>query len=326
MKIKQYVSLILNGIKRNLAKVSFIRKDYENPEVHFFTIVINGMPFISSHIHTFNQLNFKWHWHIIEGMAAHVHDTAWSLGQGGTITDDMHRDGFSLDGTSEYIDKIVEQYPENVSVYRPTNKLFWDGKVEMCNTVLEHLPHQCLLWQIDVDEFWNASQIKILRDLFIAKPSVTAAWFYCNFFVGPSLRITSLNTYGNRLRYEWIRVWQYHRGMFWSKHEPPTLCMKTFMGPCDTAKINPIMQNETDASGLRFNHYAYVLTEQLTFKEKYYGYKNALQHWNKLQEQKDFPVYLKDFFPWVQDDAVVEKDSLNSFNVNNLHSSNDRSI
>ena len=35
--------------------------------VHFFTIVLNGMPFIRHHIEQFCQLPFRWHWHIVEG-------------------------------------------------------------------------------------------------------------------------------------------------------------------------------------------------------------------------------------------------------------------
>lgn len=47
--------------------------------IHFLTIVLNGEPFIRYHIEVFKQLPFKWHWHIVEGVAALKHDTAWSL-------------------------------------------------------------------------------------------------------------------------------------------------------------------------------------------------------------------------------------------------------
>ena len=45
--------------------------------IHFFTIVLNGQPFIRYHIEVFKQLPFPWHWHIVEGVAELTHDTAW---------------------------------------------------------------------------------------------------------------------------------------------------------------------------------------------------------------------------------------------------------
>src|SRR5438874_9967466 len=37
--------------------------------VHFFTIVLNGEPFIRYHLDVFRALPVRWHWHIIEGVA-----------------------------------------------------------------------------------------------------------------------------------------------------------------------------------------------------------------------------------------------------------------
>ena len=54
-----------------------------------------------------------------------------------------------------------------------------------------------------------------------------------------------------------------------------------------------------------FQHFAYVLPEQLSFKETYYGYRGALACWQRLQEQKQFPLFLRDFFPWVGDQTTV---------------------
>jgi hypothetical protein len=312
----KYLKNALDIIRNHLAKVYFKHLKYEELEVHFFTIVVNGMPFIKWHINIFNQMKLKWHWHIVEGIAEHRKDTAWSLKYGAKIIDDMHKSGLSTDGTSEYLDELSLSYPHNIHVYRPYNEKFWNGKVEMCNVFLNRLPDTCLLWQIDVDEFWDSGQIETVHELFIKKPHKTTAWFFCNFFVGPDLMITSKDTYGNYSHYEWIRVWRFHRGMFWLRHEPPTLCINTILGPCDIANIDPISHDETESLGLRFDHYAYVLPEQLRFKEKYYGLKNALEYWLKLQNQTEFPVLLKNYFPWVRDDAIVEKRTPKSINQN----------
>ncbi len=55
----------------------------------------------------------------------------------------------------------------------------------------------------------------------------------------------------------------------------------------------------------KFNHYAYATEAQVAYKEKFYGYKGLLEGWLRLQEQRMFPVFLRDFFPQVKDDAMV---------------------
>ena len=77
--------------------------------IHFFTIVLNGEPFIRYHIDVFRTLDCDWHWHVVEGVASLVHDTAWSTVTGGHISPEIHRHGRSSDGTSEYLDALVQQ-------------------------------------------------------------------------------------------------------------------------------------------------------------------------------------------------------------------------
>src|SRR5215469_14806333 len=73
--------------------------------IHFFTIVLNGEPFIRYHEEVFRRLTMPWHWHVIEGVALLRHDTAWSLAGGGHIPADFHDRGRSRDGTSAYLDE-----------------------------------------------------------------------------------------------------------------------------------------------------------------------------------------------------------------------------
>ena len=70
--------------------------------VHFFTIVLNGEPFIRYHLDVFRRLPFPWRWHIVEGVASLVHDTAWSVEAGGRIDHAMHSGGLSIDGTTAW--------------------------------------------------------------------------------------------------------------------------------------------------------------------------------------------------------------------------------
>ncbi len=270
--------------------------------VHFFTIVLNGQPFIRHHIEQLRQLPFRWHWHIVEGVAELNHDTAWSKAAGGKIPASLHRAGLSADGTTEYLDALQKEFPEHVTIYRPAAGRFWDGKREMVNAPLAHIHEPCLLWQVDADELWTTSQIIRTRSLFLAHPENTAALFHCEYFVGPKLVITSRDTYGNHSEFEWLRVWRYEPLDRWAAHEPPRL----HRGEQDVASINAFRQAETEAMGLVFQHYAYATEEQIRFKETYYGYAGATRQWRKLQRAENFPQRLAEHFAWVKDEATVD--------------------
>ncbi len=286
--------------------------------IHFFTIVLNGEPFIRHHIEVLKQLPFRWHWHIVEGVAELKHDTAWSLANGGRIDAGFHRDGRSKDGTTEYLDEIQREFPDRVTIYRKPKGNFWDGKLEMVNAPLINIQESSLLWQVDVDEYWTPGQIETCRRLFLETPDHKAAFFWCHFYVGSELVVTSRDTYGNNSKFEWLRAWRYEPGDRWISHEPPMLAgrwlqfkallrrLRGKRAKVRLAKLKAFSHATTEAHGLVFKHLAYVIPEQLAFKEQYYGYAGALEMWQRLQAQKEFPVKLKDYFEWVKDESLVD--------------------
>lgn len=276
--------------------------------VHFFTIVLNGEPFIRHHLKAFEKLDFSWHWHVVEGVADLKHDTAWSLETGGRIPAQSHQAGRSNDGTCAYLDQLAAEYPDRVTLYRKPPGVFWDGKLEMVNAPLVNIAEPCLLWQIDADELWLTEQLRRGRSLFLEQPEKSAAYYYCHFYVGSALVVTSRDTYGNHTSYEWLRTWRFEPGCRWTAHEPPRLCRREPSGDwLDLAGIDPIRHTETEAAGLVFHHYAYATEAQLRFKEGYYGYRNAVRSWHRLQRSERFPVQLKRYFPWVRDEALVDR-------------------
>ncbi len=274
--------------------------------IHFFTIVLNGMPFIRHHVEVFSRLSVPWTWHIVEGVASLSHDTAWSLENGGRISETLHHNGLSNDGTTEYLNELVEKYPGQVKVYRKTGGEFWNGKREMVNAPLASINEQALLVQVDSDELWSIEQLERLSLAFQERPDKTAAYFFCNYFVGPELIISTRNTYGNNSSYEWLRAWRYLPGSRWQAHEPPRLLAPLGDGRAvDLAQVNPFTHAETESMGLVFQHYAYVTEEQARFKESYYGYADAVARWRRLQTSSHFPVALASYLPWVKDQAQV---------------------
>ncbi|MBX7138302.1 MAG: hypothetical protein K1X83_09985 [Oligoflexia bacterium] len=268
--------------------------------VHFFTIVLNGEPFIRHHIDEFERLKLPWHWHIIEGVASLVKDTSWSVQSGGVVSDTFHRNGLSTDGTTEYLDELKRRYPQNISIYRPPSGKFWDGKVEMCNAPIPAIQQEGLLWQLDSDELWTAEQIEKMAALFEANPDRTGAFCACFYFVGPDRYVESLNAWST-LPQDWPRVWRFKPGMYWATHEPAILVDSQQR---DVMRINPFSRDEMLEAGLAFQHYAYVTEEQLTFKERYYGYANALALWKKLQAAPT-PLILDGYLPWSRNHGTV---------------------
>ncbi|MEG3838990.1 class I SAM-dependent methyltransferase [Microcoleus sp. herbarium14] len=300
----EYSSTLACGQKNSTAFSST-----SSPElpIHFFTIVLNGEPFIEYHIEVFKQLPYKWHWHIVEGVADLKHDTAWSLGNGGRITDEIHSKGRSNDGTTEYLDELAQLYPENVTVYRKPEGIFWEGKREMVNAPLANIREECLLWQVDVDELWTVEQLCTARSMFINNPEKTAAFYWCWYFVGENLVISTRNCYAQNPAQEWLRTWRFKPGCVWVRHEPPILAEHLPDGELrNVAEFNAFRHEETENLGLVFQHFAYVIPEQLKFKEQYYGYTNALLQWTALQQQTKFPVLLREYLGWVQDGTTVD--------------------
>ncbi|MFB2771714.1 glycosyltransferase family 4 protein [Pelatocladus sp. BLCC-F211] len=315
---KNYTLIVQNNFVRNGYSIFKKNENIENYcsayhiaipalPIHFFTIVLNGQPFIRYHIEIFKQLPFKWHWHIVEGVADLKHDTSWSVKLGGCISDEIHRNGRSCDGTTEYLDELAELYPDNITIYRQSEGVFWDGKREMVNAPLANIQEECLLWQIDVDELWTLEQICTAREIFISNPEKTAAFYWCWYFVGEQLIISTRNCYAQNPQQEWLRTWRFKPGYIWAAHEPPVLVEPLADGQYkNIANTNPFLHQETEQHGLVFQHFAYVTQEQLSFKEKYYGYSNAVAQWSFLQKNTKFPILLREYFPWVQDATQVD--------------------
>lgn len=235
-------------------------------------------------------------------------DTAWSLSNGGRITNEIHCKGRSNDGTTEYLDELAQLYPENVTLYRKAEGIFWDGKREMVSAPLANIREECLLWQVDVDELWTVEQLCTARHMFINNPEKTAAFYWCWYFVGENLVISTRNCYAQNPAQEWLRTWRFKPGHVWVRHEPPILAEPLPDGELrNVAAVNPFVHEETEIRGLVFQHFAYAMAKQLQFKEQYYGYSNAVSEWNVLQSQTRFPVRLSQYFSWVQDDTMVDK-------------------
>lgn len=247
--------------------------------LHLVTIVLNGEPYIERHLPVFQSLSIPWTWHIREGAAANTHCTKWCRRQ---------QPGFSTDGTHEYLQTIKDW--GNVEYYGQT---WWDGKVSMFNDVVKHITEPSVLMEVDSDEIWTKEQLEKIVQIFEARPEIGVMQFFCRYFVGPNLITVGENCYGNN-SYEWLRAWRFVPGMLFDSHEPPVLAGN---------RGNMLDRNSTRELGLVFDHFAYATEKQVAYKEIFYSYNGLLKDWKNLQNQKQFPVFLKHFLPQVRDNA-----------------------
>ena len=258
--------------------------------IHFLTIVLDGLPWISMQYPMMRQLPFQWTWSVVEGVAASEKCTSWC----NSIPPRL-----SQDGTTQYLNSL--KFDKRVKVFQREH---WHGKHEMVNTPLKYLKEAGLLWQIDADEVWTPQQVEKVRRMFLQARDRTEANFYCRYFVGPDIITVGHGCYGNNTDYEWKRVWRFQPGMTFTSHEPPRLGSGT--NPV------PFTHAETYAAGLVFDHFAYATEQAVAFKELYYGknsglYKGAVENWKRLQENTVWPIKLKRFLPWVDDKVEAKR-------------------
>jgi hypothetical protein len=244
------------------------------------------MPTLPTLFFTLNRLKVDWVWHISEGPAANVKDTAWCKQQPAR---------YSEDGTHEFL-QMIWNHPR----VRIAGRQMWTGgKVEMVNHSLPNIREESVLLQCDADELWEAWQIEQLVRTFEQLDDVDAASFYCRYFVGVNILSTKTNTYGNNPG-EWRRAWRFRPGDKFISHEPPVM---------SRTPRRTLDREETRDLGLVFDHYSWAFANQVAYKEQFYGYPNALDRWQSLQAQalrNSFPVRLKDYLPWVDPNASAD--------------------
>lgn len=262
------------------------------PVVTFFTIVLDGKPWIEKHYPVFCSLPFPWSWVVVEGVADALACTSWCNRIPGRL---------STDGTTEYLNRIVD---DRVTVLRSE---LWPGKVAMCNAALATIKKPCLLWQVDADELWTSKQIESVVKLFEEHQGKNCAFFWCRYFVGPDVVVSNRGTWGNNPAYEWKRVWRFAPEMKFKTHEPPVIEGKA---------ERPILHADTEKVGAVFDHKAYCTPQQIRFKREFYSglhnpvgskYRNLETGWMRLQENKDWPVQLCRYLPFVPQDTYATR-------------------
>lgn len=286
-------------------------------KIEFFTIVYNGQPWIRGQAEFFRRLvGVDWRWHVVEGLAEHVKDTAWCKEAGGRISDFESRNtNLSTDGTREFLDGLKKEFGDRVLIYRRPGAEPWPGKKAMIDCFLPQLEDGCLLWQLDVDEFWKPDQVLQILAEFEKRLELTAGWFDCDYFFGWDRCSSRPGVFGNFREYEWLRVWRYQKGDSWGSHEPPRLNRNSESGNRkeDVGRINPLIQKETRARGWKFQHYALTDRPQMEFKEIYYGHRGLIAGLDQLEKTGRNEPLARSLFSHIRDKEIGAARTLRTF-------------
>jgi Glycosyl transferase family 2 len=259
-----------------LLKIIIAALNIKSMKLVIFTICLDAEPYIERHLPVFEKLKIPWEWRIAEGTASNTNCTKWCAPQ---------QPGLSMDGTSEYLNKI-SSHP-NVKVFR---RQLWDGKVAMCNACIDDFSAPCVLLQVDSDEFWTTEQLEKIVHKFESNRAAMHAYFFCRYFVGSNIVTVGENCYGNN-RGEWLRAWRFNPGMKFISHEPPNL---------DGNRGAAFSRDETRMAGLVFDHFSWAYEPNVLSKLKFYKYgAHYLSGWKQLQANNDWGFSLNKFLPWV---------------------------
>lgn len=247
--------------------------------INIFTIVLDGSPWIGAQFAELCRLReLDWHWSIVEGASMPVKDTAWMSNQSGKV---------SHDGTHQFLQALASHPRITVN-----SKPEWAGKTEMINAALTAFKNDGILLQMDSDELWTSYQMQSLVSMMEIEEDINTVQVKMDYMLGPNVVSTSNNGYGNR-NDEWIRAWRYSIGLWMERHEPPVF----------NGNRGPILgRDESERLFGRILHMAWVAPQQVSQKQRIYrgGYENAREDWEKLQNNKQWPVKdLKQFLPWV---------------------------
>jgi len=256
-------------------------------KVSFFTIVLNGMPFLPYLIESLIDVAHEWFF--IEGAVLPQHCTnhcnmppAWSYDP---------KTFLSTDGTTQLLDRY-EKDNKKIKIIRKYN--WWDGKIEMCNSFLDQISGD-LLWEVDSDEFWKKEDVLKTVELIRSTPETTCVRFYAKYFVGNTNTVVDETGLGNA-SWDWFRAWPWKKGYIFTAHEPPTLVLRKKIGPFfkayDLKKMNLIDREDTKSQDIFLYHYAYVAESQIKFKEAFYpNFQHFYTQWLKMKKDLEDHIY-----------------------------------
>ncbi len=227
------------------------RARVDEPRVTFGIIVLNGEPFTPYCLRTLYP--FAHQIVVVEGACSAA---------AGIATPDGH----STDGTLETLDRFkAEEDPQGkVQIVRRSG--FWSEKDEQSRAYADRATGD-YLWQVDIDEFYQPEDLRVVLGMLHDDPGITAVSFEQITFWGGFDYVTD-GWYLRRGAKIYHRLFKWGPGYRYVTHRPPTVSDPSGR---DLRGVKWIPGRELSRRGILMHHYSLLFPKQVIEKCEYYN-------------------------------------------------------
>jgi len=239
--------------------------------ITFGIIVLNGEPFTRYNLRSLYP--FAHEIIVVEGAAPGAKSIATS-------------DGHSTDGTLDTLrdfknhedpeDKLVIVTAEDEGY---TNG-FWPGEKHEQSQAYAKRATGNYLWQVDIDEFYKAADMRTCIDMLRDDPDITAVSFKQITFWGGFDYITD-GWYLRRGAELFHRLFKWEQGYRYVTHRPPTVHDASGR---DLRSLKWVSGHQLAKRGILLYHYSLVFPKHVLEKCAYYNEANWATHARKINE------------------------------------------
>jgi hypothetical protein len=251
------------------------------PRVTFGVIVLNGEPFTRYCLRSLYP--YAHQIVVVEGA---------SPGGAGMATPDGH----SSDGTLSMLRRFkAEEDPgHKVTIVTAEDEGysngFWPGEKHEQSQAYAVRVTGDYLWQVDIDEFYRAADMRTVLATLQRDPGITAMSFKMLTFWGDlGYRVDGWDLRRGKDQYH--RLFKWGLGYQYVTHRPPTVCDD---GGVDLRTMRWVNARATSALGVRLFHYSLLLPKQVQEKGEYYTHaehsRAGTGDWDKWMTQSYFTL------------------------------------
>lgn len=241
------------------------------PRITFGIIVLNGEPFTRYNLRSLYP--FAHEIIVVEGACFGAENIATP-------------DGHSRDGTLEVLREFkAEEDPENkVTVVTAEDEGypngFWPGEKHEQSQAYAKRATGDYLWQVDIDEFYRAEDMRAVIQMLRDDPGITTMSFRQLTFWG-GLNYWTDGWYLRRGATYFHRLFKWEPGFAYTTHRPPTVIDAKGRNLRD---LHWLKGTQTARLGIRLYHYSLLFPKQVIDKCDYYGHadwarRDAAQAW-----------------------------------------------
>jgi hypothetical protein len=233
------------------------------PKVTFGIIVLNGEPFTRYCLRSLYP--FAHEIIVVEGGHEDTRAVATP-------------DGHSIDGTLDTLKRFKQEEDPEGKITIVTRNGFWPKKDEMgrhrtaqSRAYAERATGD-YLWQVDIDEFYRAEDMRAVLEMLTVDPGITAVSFRAPSFWGsPDIEVNAWALQRGLRDYD--RLFKWGPDYRYVTHEPPTVVDAAGR---DLKAVNWIRAEEMDRRGINMYHYALLFPWQVEQKTRLYEDES---HW-----------------------------------------------